>query len=165
MTFVACGVAAACGDPVHDDAVAALGPEAASVGPGPTHRPGQPCLTCHGGSGPGSPQMIVAGTVYAVKDQDQPLVGGTVHLTDANGGEIDVETNAVGNFFVPLSSWTPTAPIHVSVSLGDQTASMTTHIGHDGSCATCHVAPASRRSVGRVYLVIDAQDLPGAGKP
>src|SRR5207249_3431097 len=45
--LAALGGAIACGDPVHDDAVAALGPEAPGVRPGPTPRPGQPGLTCH----------------------------------------------------------------------------------------------------------------------
>ncbi len=48
-------VGGACGgDPVHDEEVAALGPEPGGGAPGPEHRPGQPCLVCHGGSGPAS---------------------------------------------------------------------------------------------------------------
>src|SRR5450432_160855 len=40
-----------CGDPVHDTAVSALGPEAPGVPKGPLHRPGQPCVLCHGPQG------------------------------------------------------------------------------------------------------------------
>ena len=59
--------ARATSNPVHDNEVAALGPEDPSVPPGPDHRPGQPCLVCHGGSGPASAQFAVGGTVYAAQ--------------------------------------------------------------------------------------------------
>ena len=53
-------------DPVHDEQVAALGPEPAGESPGPLHRPGQPCLVCHGGLGPAHQSFSVAGTVFAI---------------------------------------------------------------------------------------------------
>ena len=55
-----------CNDATHDEEVAALGAEDPAVPPGPDHRPGQPCLTCHGGIGPAKQQFSIGGTVYAV---------------------------------------------------------------------------------------------------
>ncbi len=133
---------ASCTDPVHDDAVAALGDERRGVRPGATHRPGQPCLTCHGPQGPGSPELSIAGTVYSARGVQEPLSSVLVVLTDANQSTRTVVSNEVGNFYVASLSWTPTYP--VSVELQDPRAdnggvkSMVTQIGRSGSCATCH---------------------------
>jgi hypothetical protein len=162
---VAACAAGACGDPVHSDAVDALGPEAPGEGPGPTHRHGQPCLVCHGGSGPGSPEFSIAGTVYLVKGAETPLNGGTVKLTDSAGVSHGIATNEVGNFYIEAKAWRPVMPVKVAVTLGDRTAEMTTHIGRDGSCASCHYEPASRASVGHVYLASDPSDLPAGTAP
>jgi hypothetical protein len=117
---LALAVGAACADPTHDDAVAALGPEAPGVPPGPTHRPGQPCLTCHGGSGPAGAQFSIGGTAYQTQrlplpdggiPPSAPLVGATVQLTDSVNSTQTVTTNSVGNFFIPLAQWAPTPPI------------------------------------------------------
>ena len=72
----------ACVDEVHDQEVAALGPEQPGVPPGPTHRPGQPCVTCHGGSGPAHTQFSVGGTAYEVEGQPAPAVGASVVIED-----------------------------------------------------------------------------------
>ncbi len=105
---------AGCADPVHDAEVTALGPEAPGVSPGPTHRPGQPCLTCHGGEGPGGLTFVTAGTVYAYPygvTPKQGVSGGVVHLVDANGSGFDATTNSVGNFYVTTDQWSPTFPL------------------------------------------------------
>ncbi|MGH7281404.1 MAG: hypothetical protein ACRELY_07780, partial [Polyangiaceae bacterium] len=127
------------------------------------HRAGQPCLTCHGGSGPASAQFIAAGTVYAVKGQTDPLVNGTVDLTDSTNATFDVPTNEVGNFFVTTAEWQPVFPVLVKVKLQDAEADMISHIGRDGSCADCHTATPGPRSPGPPYLASDPGDLPGAG--
>jgi hypothetical protein len=130
---VALALASACGDPTHDDAVAALGPEAPGVSPGPTHRPGQPCLTCHGGLGPAGQQFSIGGTAYenqrlpapdgAAAPASPPLVGATVQLSDSSGltdasdgaspasATRTTTTNSVGNFFILESDWAPTFPV------------------------------------------------------
>ncbi len=156
---------AACGDPVHDEAVAALGGESGSVGPGPTHRPGQPCLVCHESAGPGSPNFAVAGTIYTVKGGTDPAVGAVVHVTDAKGAIVDRTTNTAGNFYVTSAEWTPVFPLTVAVSYGTLTATMRTHIGRDGACASCHFGTPGPTTTGPVYLAADAQDLPGAATP
>ena len=151
-----------CADPVHDNEVSALGPEAAGVSPGATHRPGQPCLTCHGGSGPGSPQFSVAGTIYAAQSQATPLPQANVQLVDATGSIKTATTNAAGNFYVTVDQWAPVNPFHVSLTYKTVTTQMTTHIGRTGSCADCHFNPPGPSTTGPVYLVLEPGDLPGA---
>jgi hypothetical protein len=129
VVSVALACLGACANPVHDDAVSALGPEASGVSPGPTHRPGQPCLTCHGGQGPASVQFSIAGTAYEnqrlppvdgeATAASAPLVGATVQLTDSSdlndamtsASTGTATTNSVGNFFILASQWAPVFPI------------------------------------------------------
>ncbi len=115
---LAAAAALSCGDPAHTNVVDSLGPEKPGVPPGPTHRPGQPCLACHGGSGPAGAQFSIGGTAYykqvtadAGLDPSNALVNGTVTLTDAKGKTFSVQTNEVGNFFIRLSQWAPVNPI------------------------------------------------------
>ncbi len=170
-TCLAAALAWACGDPVHDARVTALGDEKASVPTGPTHRGGQPCLTCHGGSGPADVELSVAGTVYQTAAPDSPpLAGATVTVYDATqladgGAPHTAVTNAAGNFFFPRSEWSPFYPLHdISVSLPgvDTPTMMHTNVGRDGSCSTCHFDPKGPDSHGHVYFVLEAADLPGA---
>lgn len=158
IAFLACA-----GDPTHDNAVSALGDDPTGMPNGPTHRAGQPCLTCHGSSGPGNPQFSIGGTVYKVKGQTDPLTDGTVHLTDSTGATFDVPTNEVGNFFVTTAEWQPAAPINVTVTGEGAEADMTSHIGRSGSCSDCHTSTAGPRSPGPVYLALDPADLGGGG--
>ena len=51
-------------DPVHDDAVSALGGETPGIPRGPLHRPGQPCLVCHDGASGDPAAFSMAGTVF-----------------------------------------------------------------------------------------------------
>lgn len=133
---------ATCADPVHDQEVEALGPEKRRVRPGPNHRPGQPCLTCHGGEGPASADFAVAGTVYLARGVLEPVAGVTVHLEDATGATRDPRSNEVGNFYVGKTDWSPVYPI--TVVLIDPRADeeggkkMQTQIRAEGSCADCH---------------------------
>jgi cytochrome c553 len=129
---------ASCFDPVHSDAVSSQGPEKDGVQPGPLHRAGQMCLACHGGQGPGSPEMSVAGTIYATRTGTEPLVGATVTLQDAAGSKRTLTTNAVGNFYVLKSDWAPAYPLFVRLDAGGNKKIMQTRIGGQGSCAFCH---------------------------
>ena len=154
LAFAALACVSSCFvDPVHNDEVAALGDENPNVSPGPDHRPGQPCLICHGGSGPGKAQFSVAGTVYDTQGQKQPSVGTAVAMVDNNGSKFSATTNKVGNFYVDVAAWAPVNPIHgVAVSGNGNMSIMLTHIGRDGSCAGCHYTPVGPASPGPVYL-------------
>lgn len=155
--FVLALLAVACVDPVHDDEVEALGPERRGVRPGPNHRPGQPCLTCHGGKGPGEPDFSVAGTVYIARGVLEPVAGVTVHLEDATGQTRDPRTNEVGNFYIGTTDWSPVFPM--KVTLRDPRAdangekAMETLIRETGSCADCHRgAEGTADKVPAIYL-------------
>jgi hypothetical protein len=151
LTLLASG-AAAC-DPVRSDEVAALGDEAPGVGPGPSHRPGQPCLLCHDGKLGSPTEFAVAGTVFRLPTTREPVSGATVTLKGADGSSYDATTNGAGNFYVLPTQWTPSYPMHASIVAERQTVTMKTHIGRDGSCAGCHFDPAGPRSYGHVSLV------------
>ena len=102
VTFSACLAVAGC-DPVHEQKMSALGGEAPGVPKGPTHRPGQPCLVCHGSQGPESPQFSVAGTVYRHLEGKEPSVDTRVRVVDAFGRDRTVITNQVGTFYIYAS--------------------------------------------------------------
>lgn len=159
---VAALATAGCADPVHDDIVRSLGPEDPNVGPGPLHRPGQPCLACHGTEGPAS-QFSVGGTVYAVRDQPNAAAGALVQTEDIGGNYWTVQTNEVGNFYVAEHDYAPVFPIKLTVLTADLTVSqqMQTYAARDGSCADCHLNPRSRSSVGPVYLFASPADAGG----
>ncbi len=142
--------ALSCADPVRDDAIAALGPETST--PGPTHRAGQPCALCHDGST--APEFAIGGTVFATQGSLDPAVGATVELDDLQGNPIcSTLTNSVGNFFLHASSCNLTTPFKPRVILGDLEADMSSRVGRDRSCASCHkgIAPTGK-SVEGVYL-------------
>ncbi len=136
------GGSASCFDPQHASDVDALGPERKGVNPGPNHRPGQNCLTCHGGNGPGSPDFSIAGTIYSAVGIQEPLSDVTVVLVDANQSTRSATSNEVGSFYIATASWSPTFP--VTVQLRDSRAdvggvkAMVTPIGREGGCAFCH---------------------------
>ncbi len=141
-----------CVDIVHTDQVQALGGEAPGVGPGPTHRPGQPCLVCHGGQGPASFQMSLGGTVYDTQGQSAPAEGVQVQIEDITGASVTATTNSAGNFFVPLDQWQPKFPLLMQVSRGGVTQQMLTYSSREGSCAGCHSNPSGPRSPGPIYV-------------
>jgi hypothetical protein len=161
-------VLGACDDFPHDDAAAALGPE---TGPtGPRHRPGQPCLVCHGPAyAPGETVFTLAGTIYERASDAQGVGGAEVELTDAEGDLVVVTTNVAGNFAVIADPdvsqevedregiWRVPGPlpypVRVKVRLGGLDREMKSVIHREGSCAACHTAPAGRTSAGKIWVV------------
>jgi hypothetical protein len=137
-------LAAACSDPVVDDAIAALGPEDPG-GPGPEHRPGQPCVLCHSKGGPASSKAFaVAGTVYQTPTGTDGADQVTVEFVDANGTgpRANPTTGPSGNFWVPIEDWENLA-FPIRVGLYDDadkppTQQMVSLIGREGSCNFCH---------------------------
>ncbi len=139
-------ITASCFNPVHSDDVAALGGEVSGVSPGPTHRPGQPCLVCHGGTGPGSPEFEIAGTIYEYRDVASGGVEGVqVRLTDVTGKVVPLTSNRAGNFYLPKDRETLSYPLAVELNDSRITdappgvKSMITTVGRNGGCAFCHV--------------------------
>jgi len=158
-SLLAVSLVLAC-DPVRDDAVAALGPETPGARRGPLHRPGQPCLLCHDGAIGDPPRFSVAGTVFQTN-------GATVALTDTNGLQTQLETNAAGNFYATPSQYDPTFPIQVTMRASNgEAAQMQTLIEGNGSvepnggCASCHFDPPGANSPGHVCLVLDDGGTP-----
>ena len=140
LVFAVALASTSCLDPVHSDAVDALGGEKGER-PGPFHRAGQPCLTCHGGRGPGSPDFSVAGTIYATRTGTDALEGAQVTIQDAAGAKIVRTTNRVGNFYVFKTDWDPVYPLFVRLDFGGKKKIMQTRIGGEGACAFCHNGP------------------------
>ena len=159
--LLAAGLAAlGCYDPVHEDAVDALGPEEPGVKKGPLHRPGQPCTVCHGGDGPGSPTFSIAGTVFQGPDTDDPLVGGAVRVWDSAGQTIALGTNCAGNFYALEGDFEPTYPIWASVFYDGERVDMESPIFRASACASCHQPEPGPESPGRVFFADDGRTFP-----
>lgn len=158
------GASASClGDAVQDDGVSALGEDPTGQHNGPLHRAGQPCLVCHGGMGPASAQFSVAGTIYRSHDVVTGVGGVNVTMTDVNGNSITAVTNEVGNFYLTPKQWNPTYPVHVQIQYLTASNTMLTHIGREGSCATCHRDPEAVDSAGHIFVVGSDSDFPTGG--
>jgi hypothetical protein len=158
--WIGLAAGAAC-DPVHDDAVAALGGEAPGVRRGPLHRPGQPCLLCHDGALGDPPEFTVAGTVFDREASTQPVNGAIVAMHDAKGSPYEAVTNAAGNFYVTPDEWTPAFPLTVAVTTAQGVhVTMHTDVGRDGACASCHVDPAGPGSPGRICITLEDGGTP-----
>ena len=160
-------------DPVPQEIIDDLGPEEGTADE--LHRAGQPCVLCHGPYGGVAPQMWFGGTLYTLDgDALVPAPGVKVTFYDASGNSAVAPpsacSNAAGNFYLPKDDVEEVAfPVKVAVGSGG----MTSLIGRDGSCATCHKHPdrydpadpplngltgASRDSAG-VILVLNPDDL------
>jgi hypothetical protein len=143
--------AGGCYDPVHNDAVAALGPET-GVEIGPKHRAGQPCLTCHTSDGPADLELSVAGTLFTVRGTTTPLVNGTVTVIDASGQTRTAKSNEAGNFFIKRSDWDPGFPLTIAIEAEGIKRSMTTTVGRDGGCGACHRGAGDATYMPGVFL-------------
>lgn len=138
------------------------------------HRPGQPCLLCHGTKHvlgvPGGDAWEIAGTVYPELESpaDAGLEGVRVEITDAEGELFVAVTNKAGNFLFEHDwkakeprdvepGWVavpkqPVFPLTVEVVKGEVRNKMHTKIWRTGGCADCHGATVNESSVGRVIL-------------
>ncbi|MFO0758206.1 MAG: hypothetical protein U0359_17045 [Byssovorax sp.] len=125
-------------DPVPQAIIDSLPPDDGE--PGPNHRPGQPCNVCHSAYGGATPVFAVAGTAFT-KSMDGKLVPAAnvaVTLRDSAGGKRPACTKTSGNFYIEADNWdTITYPL--SATVGDR--SMSSLIGREGSCASCHKLP------------------------
>lgn len=133
---------------------------------GPTHRPGQRCLACHGEDhAPGGEVFVLAGTVYREAGDADGLAGAEVEVTSDAGEVIRVTSNRTGNFMVsvgeggdPEDGWlgvarAPAFPLRVAVRYAGAEETMRNVIHREGSCAACHDrAGKGAASNGPVYL-------------
>ena len=160
----------ACTDPVHDDAVTALGSEAPGVPAGPEHRPGQPCLDCHGQEGPSSFEMSFGGTVYSYRDLEAPLPNATVRIVDATEHTYETTTNCAGNFWIPRREFVPVFPVKAAVSSPGGTSdgtryrrAMLSNMNRDGNCGGCHTSPQNAGSPGHIWVLPDGITVADGG--
>ena len=151
VTVLGC-FALRCADPVRDQTLESLGEENPAVPEGPLHRPGQPCLVCHGGDGPAEGEFSLAGTVYQRPVQTAPLHDARVSIIDSTGLQYSVVSNCAGNFWARAENFQPVWPVWVKVSFGEDVVEMTSAISREGSCSGCHEDPASPSSPGHVYF-------------
>ena len=147
----------------------ALGGEARGVRPGPLHRPGQPCLVCHGEDhSPGGLIYEIAGTVYDSATDSRGLGNAEVVLTDASGNELVMRSNGAGNFFISVDNNVSAPrggfagqlvvprglkfPLRATVRRGDVEQKMQGLIWRKSSCADCHRREVDETSNGPIYL-------------
>jgi hypothetical protein len=162
---------AGCPNPVQDREIEALGGECSDIPESEYHRPGQPCVLCHGQYEKDSPRMSIAGTIFATKSSATPVEGAEILLTDANGSSPPgpVLTNCIGNFFIEDDAWTPAFPIHAEIVCPNpddmdepRRLVMGTRISRDGSCAGCHIDKPGDHldSPGWIYCAVRSPETP-----
>jgi hypothetical protein len=155
----ACALTLGCNDPVHDQAVDALGPEAPGVSPGPYHRPGQPCAVCHAPQGPANLVFTLAGTVYQHADSAEPLQNAIVRVVDSAGNRAFTGTNCVGNFYFQQSDFDPVFPVWTTVVYQNEIP-MSTPIFRNRSCAKCHLGSGDAAHVAQIFAIAPGTDIP-----
>jgi hypothetical protein len=166
-------VLAGCGDPYRDKLIDALGKEDPNFKPGPTHRPGQPCLACHSKYGGAKPEMVIGGTLFneAAPGKDPFVVGNDyrVLIVDSEGERVKIQANQCGNFYITMSEWPgglgPAFPLYAEIldNKNVQVKRMESRIGRDGSCAGCHIGKRTPYSAGVVYVPITGLKPPPSG--
>lgn len=125
-------------DPVPQQIIDELGEEQGT--PSADHRPGQPCLVCHSKYGGAQPVFAVAGTAFT-KGSDgllAPAANVAVTIFDSGPSKRPACTKASGNFYIEAVNW-DSIVYPLSAQVGDR--SMSSLIGRDGSCASCHKLP------------------------
>lgn len=121
--------------------------EVASSPGSASHRPGDPCLSCHSIGGSAEPTLSVAGTVIrtSVSARSEGVSGVTIAVVDASGRSLELVTDDAGNFYTdePVS-----APLRASID----SQAATIHMPVDApsaNCNTCHRSPgANARALG-----------------
>lgn len=121
---------------------------------GDEHRPGQPCLVCHGIEyTPGDDVFEVAGTIYETIGADIGTAGVDVIIEDADGQVVRLRSNRAGNFYFEEDDGTVRYPLHVAIERDGERMEMRSPIVREGSCAHCHTKEGpNESSVGRIFL-------------
>ncbi len=129
---------------------------------GPTMRPGDDCLRCHGGSastaqvrgeegGEGEDDArawSLAGTVYPSVNSSASagIEGVDVEVTDAAGFSFVLQSNVVGNFY---SAEKVAFPLRVCVGRNGARRCMES-LAQNGACNSCHALPPFEEASGRI---------------
>ncbi|HET6923558.1 MAG TPA: hypothetical protein VFI16_10470 [Anaeromyxobacteraceae bacterium] len=126
---------------------------------GPLMMPGENCLECHGRTIlPGEPPTIaeprdappwtVAGTVYPSPGAGarDGVLGALVHIADAIGQTLTLETNLAGNFYTTAPV---VFPLQVSVEYAGIIQDMEPGVPY-GGCNSCHRQPPRQNAPGRI---------------
>ncbi len=166
LTVICVALASGCANPIQDAQIEQLGPEDPAVPASDIHRPGQPCLLCHGPYKGAEPEMTVAGTIYGYswdaahsKDDPIPVKDVIVEISDSFGTSPPVapKTNCAGNFYLTKEEWNPSFPLRVAIRYpvageeDGERVSMGTRISRDGSCSACHEGKPNQGSPGWVF--------------
>jgi hypothetical protein len=141
-------------DPVHRAGVSNLGDERGDLYPAESefHRPGEPCAICHSSAGPADSVFVLAGTVFWGPDRyDRRVDQAYVRVLGPEKASKCFVTNCNGNFY--MKSEDIKFPLLVSVERVNNPGGpgpddeksirfrrMSSHIGREASCATCHIA-------------------------
>jgi hypothetical protein len=151
------GLGSSCNlDPVHRAGVNNLGSEQPDLYPPESeyHRPGEPCALCHSKAGPADNEFILAGTIFWGPDRyDRRVDQAYVRIGGPDKTTKCFVTNCNGNFFVPPDDYKNLKfPLLISVERVQNPGGngpddeksikirrMTSHIGREPSCATCHI--------------------------
>ncbi len=143
-------------DPVHRAGVKNLGTEQSNLYPPESeyHRPGEPCALCHSAAGPANSDYVLAGTVFWGPDKYERRVDQAyVRIVGPEKTKKCFVTNCNGNFYVTSEEYKNIKfPLLVSVERVNKPGGkgaddeksikvrrMSSHIGRDASCATCHI--------------------------
>ncbi len=106
-------------------------------GEGSDMLPGANCQACHSGSTGerGEPATwTAAGTIFRDIDGLEGADNAIVHITDATGKTINVDSHRSGNFY---TSRTLTPPLTVEIETADGTLAMKKAVD-TGACNSCH---------------------------
>jgi hypothetical protein len=155
-------------EPLRQEEIDALGPEVGEESP--RHRPGQPCLVCHGEDRieDDAPVFELAGTVYLRQGDTMGANDIEVRIADAAGAEYRVHSNRAGNFMIevdrgldaPLEDaegilYVPAPlvlPLKVSVHDGATARHMRGVIHRERSCSACHAGAPGAASPGQIFV-------------
>lgn len=114
--------------------------------------PGQACISCHSAIGEG-PRYSIAGTVFATAHEPNNCNGSsagatTIVIRGANGAELTLSPNAVGNFYSYASVVRP----YTAKVVRDGVERVMSTAQTNGDCNTCHTLEGASSAPGRIML-------------
>jgi len=121
----------------------------------PKMHPGRECSECHHEERDDTSAFAVSGTVYRGFEETNDCAGvegATVRIEGAEGGTVEVPTNAVGNFYLEESDFTLETPLETEVRFDGQSRNMKVEL-YDANCNSCHGSErTSARDPGRIVI-------------